>query len=152
MKGELTPSQVRALLVVASKPRVAPAMAWNNKIARIERQLAELIGETAGPRSELLNEAMQATTPVHTLRSIKEVAKALIRKSVTRDHRDAARLLYHAAVAAAAVHHAAPISGRPMHEQQEVYERLAAAWAGHPLGRLFEGAAARAAAITEGRE
>ena len=152
MKGELTPSQVRALLVVASKPRVAPAMAWSNKIARIERQLAELLGATAGPRSELLNEAMQATTPVHTLRSIKEVAKALIRKSVTRDHRDAARLLYHAAVAAAAVHHAAPISGRPMHEQQDVYERLAAAWAGHPLGRLFADAAARAAATTLGRE
>ena len=152
MKADLTLSQVRALLVAASKPRVASAMARNNNIARIERQLAELIGASAGPRSELLNEATQATTSVRKLRSIKEVAKALIRKSVNRDHRDAARLLYHAAVAAAAVHHAAPISGRPMHKQQDVYERLAAAWAGHPLGRLFEEAAARAAAATVGRE
>ena len=152
MKTGLTPSQVRALLVVASKPRGASAMSLNNKIARIERQLAELIGASAGPRSELLNEATQVTTPVHKLRSIKEVAKAFIRKSVNRDHRDAARLLYHAAVAAAAVHHAAPISCRPMHKQRDAYERLAAAWAGHPLGRLFAGAAAHAAAITEGRE
>ena len=152
MKADLTRSQVRALLVVASRPRAAPAMARNNEIARIERQLAELMSGSAGPRSGLLNETTQAATPVHTLRSIKEVAKALIRQAVTRDHRDAARLLYHAAVAGAAVHHAAPISGRPMHKQQDVYGRLAAAWAGHPLGRLFDEAAARAAAITEGRE
>jgi hypothetical protein len=152
MKADLTPSQVRALLVVASNPRVASARAWNNKIARIERHLGDLIGASAGPGSELLNEAMQAATPVHRLRSIKEVAKALIKKSVTRHHRDAARLLYHTAVAAAAVHHAEPVSGRPMHEQQDVYERLAAAWTGHPLGRLFEGALARAAANSEGPE
>ena len=37
-----------------------------------------------------------------------------------------------------------------MHKQQDLYERLAAAWAGHPIGRLFAGAAARAAAIAEG--
>jgi hypothetical protein len=150
MKADLTQAQVRALLVVASTPVVASATA--RKIARIERQLAELMGASAGPDSELLNEAMEATTPVRTLRSIKEVAKALIRKSVNRDHRDAARLLYNAAVAAAAVHHSAPISGRPIREQQDVYERLAAEWIGHPLGRLFEEAAARAAATNVGRE
>jgi hypothetical protein len=150
MNAVLTRSQMRALLVVASRPRSASATA--RSIARIERQLAELIGAPSGSRSELLNEATQAATPVQTLRNIKEVAKALIRKSVNRDHRDAARLLYHAAVAAAAVHHAAPISGRPLHKQQDVYERLASAWSGHPLGSLFERAAARAAAITEGCE
>jgi hypothetical protein len=123
MKPDLSESQVKALLRVASKaPRHAPP-----------------------PHAELLARVTAATTPVAELREIKERAKALLHEAQDRPQRDAAQVLYHAAVAAAFVHHAAEISGRPMHKQHALYERLATAWAGHGVGRLFHDAAARLA-------
>ena len=67
MKADLTRSQVQALLVVASRPRSCVGR-WRGTttIARIERLLAEMSGASAGPRSELLNEATQAATPSQT--------------------------------------------------------------------------------------
>jgi hypothetical protein len=123
MNTDLSPSQVKALLVVAAKSR----------------------RPTADPYADLLDEATKETTPVPELARIKERAKVLIDKAEDTRHRDAATLLYHAAVAAAFVHHNAEISGRPMHKQQAVYERFAAQLAEQPLGRLFREAAARVA-------
>jgi hypothetical protein len=123
MKTDLSHSQVKALLVVAAKSRRA----------------------SADPYADLLEVAAQPTTPVQELTSIKERAKVLIGEAADTRHRDAATLLYHAAVAAAFVHHGAEISGRPMHKQQTVYERFAEKFAGQPLGRLFREAASRVA-------
>jgi hypothetical protein len=123
MKTDLTHSQVRALLVVAAKSRRT----------------------SADPYADLLEAATTQTTPVPELVRIKERAKILIGEAADARHRDAATLLYHAAVAAAFVHHDAEISGRPMHKQQTVYERFAAKLAEQPLGRLFREAAARVA-------
>jgi len=123
MKTDLSPTQVKALLVVAAKSRRAPA----------------------DPYGDLLAAATAQTTPVAELAHIKEHAKTLIGKAADARHRDAATLLYHAAVAAAFVHHHAEISGRPMHKQLAVYERFAATLPEQPLGRLFREAAARVA-------
>ena len=76
---------------------------------------------------------------------LKDLAKVFMTQADDRPHREAARLLYHAAVAAAFVRHAAAISGRPMHKQLDLYERLAQTWAGQPIGELFGEAVARVA-------
>lgn len=123
MKTDLSHSQVKALLVVAAKSRRA----------------------SADPYADLLEVVARPTTPVQELTSIKERAKVLIGEAADTRHRDAATLLYHAAVAAAFVHHGAEISGRPMHKQQTVYERFAEKFAGQGLGRLFREAASRVA-------
>jgi hypothetical protein len=120
MKHNFTESQVKALLIAASTPDPRPAR----------------------PYSDLLDHAVKATTPVDDLRRIKEQAKELAKDAPDARHRESAQLLYHVAVASAFVHHAAEISGRPMHKQQQVYERLAEAWSGSDVGTLFREAAA----------
>jgi len=123
MKSHLSESQVKALLIVASKPR----------------------RPSTSPYADLLDKAAKETTKVEELAAIKEEAKAFLKEAADSHHRDAATLLYHVAVAAAFVRHGAAISGRPMRKQQELYEKFAATWAGHPIGRLFREAALRVA-------
>jgi hypothetical protein len=123
MKPDLSESQVKALLRVASK---AP------------RGSVPLHGD-------LLDRVSGGTVAVAELREIKERAKALLHDATDRSQRDGAQLLYHAAVAAAFVHHGAEISGRPMHKQHALYQRFATTWDGHAIGRLFRDAAARIA-------
>jgi len=125
MKTDFTRAQVRALLLVASKPR----------------------GRSVQPYADLLETATKETTAVAELVRIKELAKGYLEDAAAdRRHRESATLLYHVAVAAAFVHHAAVISGRPMRKQRQVYEQFAAAWEGRPLGQIFREAAARLAA------
>jgi len=124
----LSGSQVKALLRVASESPLA--------------DVEQLLGEHAS----LLSAAMERTTPVQELTRIKNIAKTLIENAEDGSRREAARLLYHASVAAAFVRHGATISGRPMQKQQPVYQRLAAAWGGSPIGQLFDEAAARVSA------
>jgi hypothetical protein len=123
MKSDLSESQVKALLIVASKPRRS----------------------STAPYSGLLDKAAKETTTVQELAGIKEQAKGFLNEAPNRRHRDAATLLYHVAVAAAFVRHGAAISGRPMHKQQQTYEKFAETWAGHPIGQLFREAALRVA-------
>ena len=124
MKTDFTRAQVKALLLVASKTRP---------------------GE-ANPYADLLEAAIKETTPVAELAQIKEQAKTYLKDAPDRRHREAATLLYHAAVASAFVHHSALISGRPMRKQEALYKQFADAWDGRPLGRIFREAAARALA------
>ena len=129
MKSDLSDSRVKALFIVASKAR-APS---------------------AAPYADLLDRAAKPGTSVQELADLKEQAKAFLKEAADGCHREAATLLYHAAVAAAFVHHAAMISGRPMRKQQRLYEQFAATWEGRPLGRLF-GEAARRVAGADARE
>jgi hypothetical protein len=122
MKTDFTRAQVKALLLVAAKR------------------------PTASPYADLLATAIDETTPVAELARIKEQAKTLLKNVKDRRHRDAATLLYHAAVASAFVHHSALISGRPMRKQEALYRQYADAWDGRPLGRIFREAADRALA------
>jgi hypothetical protein len=123
MKSDFSESQVRALLIVASKSR-RPATA---------------------PYADLMDKAAAQATTVQELAGIKEQAKGFLREAADNRHRDRATLLYHVAVAAAFVRHRAEISGRPMRKQQQLYEKFAETWAGHPIGQLFREAARRVA-------
>jgi hypothetical protein len=121
MRSDLSDALVKSLFIVASKSRRAPA----------------------GPYADLLDRAVAKATSVEELTRLKEQAKAFLKEAGDRRHRDAATLLYHAAVAAAFVHHGATISGRPMRKQQVLYEKFAGAWEGRPIGRVFAEAARR---------
>lgn len=139
----LTGSQVKALLLVASESRLQ-AEPLGRHADEIERLLAEM-GRLQGTRhSNLLATALDPATSVNELTWTKELAKTFIKDESDATRLDAARLLYHAAVAAALVHHGRSISGRPVHKQHALYEKLAETWAGHAVGDLFHEAAARA--------
>ena len=144
----LTGSQVKALLMVAADPHLDGATSAPNA-ADVERLLADMSGSRS-PR-ELLATAANETTSVEELVRIKELAKAWAGDAVDGPHRDAARLLYHVAVAAAFVHHGAAISGRPLRKQQLLYETFADAWTGHSIGRVFREAATRVIDVEPGR-
>jgi hypothetical protein len=113
----LMPSQVKALLLVASDAGLA---------SDVER---------------LLDAATAEGTSLDELVRLKERAKAIIADASDARGREAARVLYHAAVAAALVRHGQAISGRLARKQRTQYEALAGAWAGHALEQLFRDAA-----------
>jgi hypothetical protein len=125
MKSGLTESQVKALLMVASKSR----------------------RQSPAPYAGLLDRAANETTTVEELAGFKEQAKGFLATASDGRHREAATLLYHLAVAAAFVRHGASISGRTMHKQQKLYEKFAATWGGDPIGQLFREAARRVAGV-----
>lgn len=133
----LTGSQLKALLMVAADPGV------ERLEGETERLLADLSGSSHAVGAALLTTAATETTPVQELVRIKEVAKAWAKDADDGPHRDAARLLYHLAVAGAFVHHGAAISGRPLRKQLALYERFGEAWTGHAIGRVFQEAVAR---------
>jgi hypothetical protein len=135
----LTGSQLKALLMVAADPDVQDAASAQ---ADLERLLTEMSGSSQNAGAELIATAANQTTSVEELVRIKELAKTWAANAADSPHREAARLLYHIAVAAAFVHHAAAISGRPLRKQQFLYEKFAEAWTGHPIGRVFREAAA----------
>jgi hypothetical protein len=143
MRGHLeslTGSQLKTLLMVAADPAAETDTA-TMRAAEVARHLAELSGSRDA--DDLLATAAKETTSVEELVRLKELAKTWAGEAADRPHRDAARLLYHVAVAAAFVHHAAAISGRPPRKQQRLYEEFADAWIGHSIGRVFREAAAR---------
>ena len=136
----LTASQVKALLLVASDSSLQQSTA---NVSEVEGLLAEMNRVRGEPRTDLLATATDQSTPVQELIRIKDLAKVFMKHAEDSRHREAARLLYHATVAAAFVHHAAAISGRPMHKQVDLYERFAQSWAEHPMGELFREAVIR---------
>ena len=141
-----TPSQLKALLALASRPQGEPtslsAQAANP--AELGRLLTELCQGQAESGELLLNAVCEAETPVEALRGIKELAKNLLVDARTEAHRNAATFLYHAAVAAAFGRYGVDISTRPISARWTLYEDLAATLAGHPLGEVFQQAVDRA--------
>ena len=124
MKSELTASQLKSLLTLAL-----------GGASRAETLYADLI-----------ERAIAADTRVEDLVALKDSAKAMAREADDRDHREAAQLLYHTAVAAAFVRHNAKISGRPMIKQLALYRELASTLPDGALRALFDAVATRIAA------
>lgn len=141
----LTGTQMKALLVVASESRQSSAEALKKGADEDEALLNEMTQAHTGSNAGLLERASNEATDVAELIRIKDLAKDLIKESDDSRQREAARFLYHVAIAAAVVHHAESISGRSKQKQQLLFEKLAAAWAGHPIGQLFADAVARTA-------
>jgi hypothetical protein len=121
MNTDLTRAQLRALLLVAASSPAAPPQ----------------------PYGELLDAAARTTTPVDELVRIKDLAKGHLERAADRPAREQAAVVYHAAVAAAYVHHGALISGRPMRKQRDIYQQYADAYVSQPLGAIFREAVAR---------
>lgn len=121
MKSNLSAVQMRTLLGIALEPAA--------------------IGDA--PYAEALERAAAAETTVAELVGIKDAAKQLIESAPDRDRREAARVVYYAAVAAAFVRHGVLISSRAMSKQRPVFERLANMLRSDPLRVLFRDAAAR---------
>ena len=140
----LTGSQVKALWLVASDPRLLQSDWAKHTATRANRRLARMARTCGEPLRDALGTALNAATSVDELCRIKELAKTLIRQAPDRRCRQDATLLYHLAVAAAVVHHGAAISARPPRKQLPLYDLFAATWEGHPIGALFQEAAARA--------
>ena len=121
MKSNLSAVQLRSLLGIALEPAA--------------------IGEA--PYAEALERAAAPDTDVAELDAIKDDAKRLIEAAPDRDQREAARVVYYAAVAAAFVRHGALISSRALSKQRPTFERLAETLRSDQLRALFREAAAR---------
>lgn len=112
----------------------------------LARVLTALCGNTAESGEALLSTTCARQTPLAALQAIKDLAKSLVSKATSEVERAAATLLYHAAVAAALVHHEQNISSRTAGARYALYEDLAAFMAGDALAQVFQEAADKLAA------
>jgi hypothetical protein len=107
-------------------------------------QVLAALGRRVGLQGEgLLEGAMAPTASVPDLVRIKEAAKVLLGKAERPEEREAALLLYLAAIAAALARYGIEISSKPAEDLRERYESLATRHAGFALGELFRRAADR---------
>jgi hypothetical protein len=132
-------AQLKTLLDLATRPP-ADGDALIREAADpndLERILTELCAGRAESGALLLETVADRATPVDVLRGIKDLAKQLADGASSEPHRNAATLLYHAAVAAAAARHGAALSSQPLAERLDLYGELAAILGDSPLGTVF---------------
>jgi hypothetical protein len=106
--------------------------------------LGELLRRSGRSHQALLTAVTTTTTPLRRLRDVKEVAKQLERRAPSASHRDAAKLLYHAAVAAAFAWHGENISSRHIRSRLGLYDHLASTLHDSELAAVFRATVARA--------
>jgi hypothetical protein len=137
--------KLKALLGLGERPQHAGGTLPTRDAEATE--LARLLGDLCQGRGRsgdlLLASVCDAETTVDVLRGIKELAKELRSGAPSDAHRHAATVLYHAAIAAGVAHHGMNISSRAFEARVPLYEDLAAALAGEPLGALFRTALER---------
>ncbi len=137
--GECTPAQLSVLLALAlpqaREPRSLTAAVADT--TGLRRLLATILDPTGGTAEDLLGAATDPTSTLERLVAVKLAAKRLIRNASTDDHVRALTIVYHAATAAAFAVHAAQISSCDLEQRLGLYEDLASALAGHPLGDVF---------------
>jgi hypothetical protein len=134
--------QIRRLLTLALG--AAPLSGDVQDPVHAGRLLAVMLRERGGTDERLLEVVAAPGTSLKELRRIKDLAKELLESASGADDRDAVRLLYHAAVAAALGGRGVDISTRPLETRRAIYRRLAEAFIEHPLGAIFTRAADRA--------
>jgi hypothetical protein len=138
----LSPARVRTLLDLAAGPADMTGLAAQaGDPPVLRRLLSELCEGEAQSAEFVLATLCTKETPLAVLRDIKGLAKQLVGVAASRAHRDAATVLYHAAIAAGVAHHATNLSSRPLEPRAPLYEELAVALAADPLGGLFAEAA-----------
>jgi hypothetical protein len=140
-------SQLRHLLRLGVKPGESPTSlpAEVGNTAELVRLLTEFLPEEGESGQVLLDSVSEPDAPLEVLRQIKRVAKRLVEEAPSEPHRNAGRVLYHSAVAAAYARHGENISTRPIPARIPLYEDLASVLAGEPLGVVFQRAIERAA-------
>jgi hypothetical protein len=138
-----TIARLKPLLQLALELRESQDGLPVESAADASQRLAEVGRRVGVPSGDLFERVMAPGTSVPELVRIKEAAKALLAKCDGRDDREAASLLYHAAVAAAVVRYRIQISSCPPGDRRDLYARLASRFAGFQLGDLFRLAADR---------
>jgi hypothetical protein len=138
-------SQLKTLLGLGARPPADPGSlpAQATKPEELSLVLTELCQSQDKSGDVLFSTICTAATPLETLRGIKDLAKNLLGTARIEPHRDAATFLYHATVAAAFARYGVNISSIPMERRLTLYEDLAVALAGHPVGGVFREALCR---------
>lgn len=134
-----SPDQLKALLSLALEKRANETSLPLDIAtpAEIESSLAELCENQAQSGELLLTSAADAATPLDALRGIKDLAKSFLPRAENQAQSAAARLLYHAAIAAALAHHGVNISSRPIESRRSLYGDLAIVLDRGTLGEVF---------------
>jgi DNA-directed RNA polymerase specialized sigma24 family protein len=116
-------------------------------VARDVVGLSRLLDEIPGGRRErasaLLARLASPEVSLDEIEAVKVAAKALVRRAPTPAYEGAAKLLYHAAIAAGLAVHGKNVSTIDAAERLGLYEELASALHPHPLGGVFRRAAER---------
>lgn len=150
---QCTLSQLKGLLSVVLEEKnecfSLPAQATAPAIAA--RLLDELLPEGGPTGANLLEIVSYETTRLDKLLEVKNLAKLLVDKADTDRHRNAAILLYHAAIAAAYGRERVNLSSRPIESRLSLYDDLALALRRSPLGKVFRQSVEHAAAETRKR-
>lgn len=140
--GDMTTPQLRRLLVLASG--ASSRLSEVTDLDEVRRDLARALEDAGEAPGDLLHVVTDPATTVTALRAVKGLAKRLLDRTAGSRPGASARFLYHAAVAAAFGRHGISISTQPMANRRLLYERLALAHAGSPVGAVFGEAARRA--------
>lgn len=138
-------AQLKALLSLAAEPgrEVSSLPRIAARFNELQSQLRELVAGDGSVPSDLGEIICDPGTSLEAMDAAKEEAKRLRAKATSADLRDAATVIYHAAIAAAFAGEGVNLSTRAIEHRFGLYEDLAAAFAGHPLERIFRSAVDR---------
>lgn len=134
-----TAAQLKALLSLAAEPGRAVA-SLPRIAARFDELLSQLSARHGFSSGELVDTICDPDSSVAALDATKEEAKRLRAKENSADLRDAATVIYHAAIAAAFARSGTNLSRRAIEQRFGLYEDLASAFAGRRLERIFRAA------------
>ena len=118
------PAQLKALLALGASPCAeGPELPVQvPKSAELSRLLTELFENDSAGGELLLATVTARTASLTELRLVKDLAKGPLGRAPTPAHRDAATLLYHAAVAAAYADHGVNLSKQALAPRWPLYE------------------------------
>ncbi len=134
--------QLKTLLGLAARGTSDPLVDTAEDPGALDRLLTELCAGRAESGALLIETVSDPKSSLGVLRGVKELAKQLAQLAPTPAHRQAATLLYHGAVAAAAGRHGANLSSQPLAERLDLWLELAALLSDSPLGAVFGDAVA----------
>ena len=137
--GRCSPTQLKALLgLAAGDPGDQESLlTYIPDREQLQHLLSELCADAEQAGEVLLAMACARDASLEVLSGLKEFAKRLSKKAATEPQRTAATFLYHLAIAAAIGQHSVNLSSRPSETRLELYEDLATALAGDPMGHVF---------------
>ncbi len=136
----------RVLLLAFGSPSVTVEI---QDPADADRLLRELCTRWAESAQGLLDLAVGQKTALDDLRFIKELAKRLLKAPHSSQEAEAARLLYHLAIAAGLSRFHIDMGASEIADRFLLYERLGIVFSGHPIGDVFRRAADESLHVTE---
>jgi len=143
---QYSPRQFKNLLRLALKDvEAAGAERSTGIIDELHASLDLLCDGSGESGSDLLLAALSRSVTLDELRRIKSVSKRFLERAPAGSRRDAAKLLYHLAVARALTQFDVDISRTPLAKRRAQYLKFAQVFSAHGMGRVFLAAAQRRA-------